>query len=121
MMRVLYREDGSTAWGAITGVLLVLVFVLGMGFFFWSQSQPVGAVDRTTTTVIQPAAPQPQSAPSLIPFPVAGPEGPAGAPGPAAPAGPAGAAGAAGPAGAAGEAGPAGPEGAPAPAPPSEP
>lgn len=93
-MPVIYREDGSAAWGMIAAMLAALVVVLGLGFFIWTQSQPVAAVDRGHTTIIQPPAPQPQVAPTVVPVPVpgaAGPAGPAGAPGASGATGPAGA------------------------------
>lgn len=121
-MPVIYREDGSAAWGTIAGILVALVFALGLGFFVYAQSQTATVVDRGSTTIIQPASPQVQPAPTLIPFPVSGATGPAGAPGaPGAPGtsggsgptGPAGAPGAPGSPGNPGSSGPPGPDGAP--------
>jgi hypothetical protein len=113
------REDGSTEWGPIVAVMAVLVVALAVGLFVWVQGTPATAVDRSTTTIVQPsaapAAPQPVSA--VLPIPVPGPAGPAGAPGAS---GPSGASGPAGAAGAAGASGPTGPAGAPEPAVPAE-
>lgn len=121
-MPVIYREDGSTAWGPIVAILSVLVVVLGVGFFVYSQSQPATVVEHGSTTIVQPAAPQAQS-PAVIPIPVQGPAGPAGATGASGAAGRAGAAGAPGAPGAPGSPGSTGPqgqEGTPAPDPPTD-
>ena len=118
-MPVIHREDGSTAWGPIVAALTAIVVVLGVGFFVYAQSQPATVVDRGSTTIVQPAAPQTQT-PAVIPFPVQGPAGPAGATGAAGRAGAAGAAGAPGSPGMPGNTGPQGQEGAPAPEPPTE-
>jgi hypothetical protein len=119
-MPVIYREDGSAAWGPIVAGLTALVVVLGVGFFVYAQSQPATVVDHGSTTIVQPAAPQAQS-PTVIPIPVQGPAGPAGATGAAGRAGAAGSAGAPGAPGSPGSTGPQGEEGTPAPAPPAEP
>lgn len=117
-MPVIYKEDGSTAWGPIVAGLTALVVALGVGLFLYAQSQPATVVDRGSTTIVQPAAPQAQSPAVIpIPIPVAGPAGPAGAPGVA---GAPGRAGAEGAPGAPGSPGPQGQEGAPAPEPPAE-
>src|SRR5687768_13854392 len=102
-MPVIYREDGSAAWGPIAAVLAGVVIVLGIGLFTWAQSRPADVVDRGSTTIIQPPPSQPRTNPTVIPIPVEGPAGPAGPAGAPAPAGPAGAA------GAPGQSGPAGP------------
>jgi hypothetical protein len=107
-MPVIYREDGSTAWGMIAAVLVVVIMAVGAGVFMFSQSQPAAVVERGSTTIIQPSATQSQPSPAVIPFPVQGPAGPAGMPG---------ASGSPGQPGAAGAAGPQGQEGTPAPAP----
>ena len=116
-MPVIYREDGSAAWGPIVAALTAIVVVIGIGFFVYAQSQPATVVDRGSTTIVQPAAPPAQS-PAVIPIPVPGPAGPAGAPGAAGRAGAAGAAGAPGAPGSPGSTGPQGQEGTPAPEPP---
>jgi hypothetical protein len=100
---------------------VAVVLVLGVGFFAYAQSRPATVVERGSTTIVQPAAPQAQS-PQMIPVPVPGPAGPAGAAGASGAAGRAGAPGAPGAAGSPGEmgnSGPQGPEGAPAPVEPA--
>lgn len=120
-MPVIYKEDGSAAWGPIVGVLAALVVVLGVGFFIYTQSQPATVVERgsSSTTIVQPAAPQ-APATTMIPIPVQGPAGPAGAPGVSGAPGRAGAEGAPGAPGSPGSPGPQGQEGVPAPEPPTE-
>lgn len=123
-MRVIYRDDGSAAWGTITAILMALVLTLGVGFFVYAQSQPTPVVERGSTTIIQPGPPLVQPVSTMIPIPVPGPSGapgPAGRSGTPGSTGPAGAPGAPGSPGNPGSSGPQGPEGAPAPAPPTEP
>jgi hypothetical protein len=124
-MPVIYREDGSTAWGPIVAALTAVVIVLGIGFFMYAQSQPATVVERGSTTIVQPAAPAAPPVSSIIPVPIpvpgpAGPAGAAGAPGRAGAAGAPGAPGAPGEPGSPGASGPQGQEGAPAPEPPAE-
>jgi hypothetical protein len=79
-MPVIYREDGSAAWGTIAAIGAALVLVLGAGIFVYAQNQAPAVVDRGSTTIIQPG-PAAQPAPGLIPIPMPGPAGPAGTPG----------------------------------------
>ena len=105
-MPVVYRDDESTtAWGMMALVLVVVLFMLGIGYFAWYRPTYVEATPRGDTTIVYPAPPT-QSPPTVIPIPTPGPSGPAG---PSGPSGPAGSSGPAGPSGPAGSSGPAGP------------
>src|SRR5436309_6827268 len=86
MSPVVYRDDGSFAWGTLVLVLVVLLVIFMVGYFAWYQPTYVHE-----TVINQPGSSQP---------------------GPPGPPGPSGAPGAPGASGASGPAGPAGPSGA---------
>jgi hypothetical protein len=88
-MPVIYREDGSTAWGAVAALLIAVALIIGFALFYWAGPRTVGAEGRdNNTTIIQPAPSQP-SAPDVVPVPVPSPNtGGTEAPSPSAPASP---------------------------------
>ena len=96
-MPVIYRDDGSVAWGMIAIFLVVLIVIVLVGYFaWWGPSQTVVTNPAPVTTVpnINVTPPPSYPAPSVVPVP--GPAGPSGSPGAPGPAGPSGAPGAPG-------------------------
>lgn len=83
---IIYRDDGSAAWGPIAAILVVAIAAVVFGFVMWGQARPVEPSSSNTTIIQRPAPAQPSS-PVVVPIPMPGTPGPAGAPGPAGPAG----------------------------------
>src|SRR5688500_17275585 len=61
-MPVIYREDGSVAWGMLAIFMVVLVVIMMVGYFAWYQ--PSYVADRDGPDSINITNPAPAAAPA---------------------------------------------------------